>query len=143
MEDFLLQDKEAENKFGLKLKDAVRRAKANKRNLLRRVPIYCTGDIKNGPDTYRSIVQANGGTFAIYTGRPFVKKTSPEEDDGPAEPVYLITGQTPNERKLWAKFAEMAVEGNMIPRVVDSEWLLDVAMSQTHKWDDRYLADKK
>ncbi|CZR61128.1 related to RTT107-Establishes Silent Chromatin [Phialocephala subalpina] len=143
VEEFLLKDKGAEKKFGLKLKDAVSRAKANKRNLLRRVPVYCTADIKNGPETYRSIVQANGGTFGIFTGRPFVKKISPEEDDGPAEPVYLITGQTPKEKQLWGKFAEMAVEGNMIPRVVDSEWLLDVAMSQTHKWNNGYLADKK
>lgn len=143
VEDFLLRDKEAEEKFGLKLKDAVSRAKANKRNLLRRVPIYCTADIKNGSDTYRDIVQANGGTFAVYNGRPFVKKTSPEEDDGPAEPVYLITGQTPKERALWAPFTETAIAGNMIPRVVDSTWLLEVAMSQKIKWDNTYLADRQ
>ncbi|KAE8453748.1 hypothetical protein EG329_009259 [Mollisiaceae sp. DMI_Dod_QoI] len=143
VEDFLLQDKQNEKKFGLKLKDAVTRAKANKRHLLRRVPIYCTSDIQNGPETYRNIVEANGGTFAIYTGRPFVKKTSPEEDDGPAEPVYLISGYKPSERKLWSKFAEMAKEGNMIPRIVDSEWLLDVAMSQQQKWNEKYLAEKK
>lgn len=143
VEDFLLEDKANERKFGLKLKDAVARAKANKRSLLRRVPIYCTANIANGPETYKQIVAANGGSFAIYTGRPFVKKTSPEEDDGPAEPVYLISGQQPSERSLWEKFTEMAKDGNMIPRVVDAEWLLDVAMSQQNKWHAKYLAEKK
>lgn len=143
LEDYKLRDQQNEKKFGLKLKDAISRAKANKRSLLRRVPIYCTADVKNGPETYRDIVQANGGSFTIYSGRPFVKKISPEEDDGPAEPVYLISGQQPSERKLWPKFAEMAKEGNLIPRIVDSEWLLDVAMSQQNKWNDKYLAERK
>ncbi|KUJ20570.1 BRCT domain-containing protein [Mollisia scopiformis] len=141
--DFLLQDQQNERKFGVKLKDAIGRAKANKRSLLRRVPIYCTADITNGPDTYKDIINANGGSFAIYTGRPFVKKTSPEEDDGPAEPVYLLSGQKPSEKLLWPKFTEMAKEGNMTPRIVDSEWLLDVALSQQNKWNQSYLAERK
>ena len=137
---FLLKDTESEKKFGLKLKDVVARAKANKRTLLRRVPIYCTPEIPNGPETYRSIVEANGGTFALYRGRPVIKKISPEEDEGPAEPVYLVTGQRPEEKKLWPKFIEMAEAGNMIPRIVLSEWLLDVAMSQKQKWNNSYSA---
>jgi hypothetical protein len=140
VDKFLLKDHENEKKFSLKLKDVVARAKANKRNLLRRVPIYCTQEIPNGPDTYKSIVEANGGTFAIYRGRPMIKKISAEEDTGPAEPVYLVTGQRPDEKKLWPKFIEMAEAGNMIPRIVHTEWLLDVAMSQQQKWNKNYLA---
>lgn len=143
VEEYLLKDIVNEKKFGLKLRDVVARAKANKRNLLRRVPIYCTNEIPNGSGTYKSIVEANGGIFALYRGRPTIKKTSPEEDDGPAEPVYLLTGQSPAERALWPKFEQMATDGNMIPRIVDPEWLLDVAMSQQHKWNDRYLITKK
>lgn len=140
VDKFLLKDQENEKKFNLKLADALHRARANKRYLLRRVPIYCTAEIPNGPDTYKSIVEANGGTFYIYRGRPTIKKTAPEEDEGPAEPVYLITGQRPDEKKLWPKFTQMAEDGNMIPRIVSTEWLLDVAMSQQHKWSDKYLA---
>ncbi len=140
VDKFLLKDQENEKKFNLKLADALHRARANKRYLLRRVPIYCTAEIPNGPDTYKSIVEANGGTFYIYRGRPTIKKTAPEEDEGPAEPVYLITGQRPDEKKLWPKFTQMAEDGNMIPRIVITEWLLDVAMSQQHKWSDKYLA---
>ncbi|KAG4433917.1 hypothetical protein IFR05_010614 [Cadophora sp. M221] len=142
VEDFLLKDVESEKKFGVKLKDVIARAKANKRSLLRRVPIYCTPKIEN-PGIYKSIVEANGGTFASYRGRPTIKKTTAEEDDGPAEPVYLLTGEHPEERKLWPKFEEMARDGNMIPRIVPVEWLLDVAMAQQHKWSDKFLATRK
>lgn len=141
-DEFLLKDADKEKEFGVKLKDVVSRAKANKRSLLRRVPIYVTKDIPNGPDTYRAIVEANGGTFAVYSGKPTIKKVNPE-DDGPAEPVYLITGPRPDEKLLWPKFIEMAKDGNMIPRIVDTEWLLDVALSQQQKWKESYLVSKK
>ncbi|CAL3968775.1 unnamed protein product [Diplocarpon coronariae] len=143
IDDFLLKDVDNEKKFGLKLKDVISRAKVNKRCLLRRVPIYCTNEIPNGSGTYQSIVEANGGTFALYRGRPTIKRTTAEEDDGPAEPVYLLTGQTPAERALWPKFEQMARDGNMIPRIVDTEWLLDVAMSQQNRWNEGYLVTKK
>jgi hypothetical protein len=144
VEDFLLKDTAKEKEFGVKLKDVVARAKANKRCLLRRVPIYVTKDIPNGTDTYKEIIEANGGTFGIYTGKvPAIKKVNPEDDDGPAEPVYLISGLKPDEKKLWSKFMTEGKDGNMIPRIVDTEWLLDVALSQQQKWSDRYLIEKK
>lgn len=142
VDEFLLKDEDNEKKFKLKLKDVVARAKANKRNLLRRVVIYCTVDIPNGPDTFKAIVESNGGQFHLYRGRggAQIKPTKPEEDDEEPEPVYLITGPRPEERRLWPKFVEMAENGNMIPRIVHTEWLLDVAMSQQLKWSDKYLA---
>jgi hypothetical protein len=142
IEDFLLKDMVNEKKFGIKLKDVLARARANKRSLLRRIPIYCTAEIANGPDTYKAIVKANGGEFFLYRGKggAMIKPTKPEEDSIGPEPVYLITGLRPEERKLWPKFTEMAENGNMIPRIVHSEWLLDVAMSQQLKWGEGYLA---
>jgi hypothetical protein len=142
IDDFLLKDLVNEKKFGLKLKDILVRAKANKRCLLRRKVIYCTAEIANGPETYNAIVKANGGDFNVYRGKggAMIKPTKPEEDDGEPEPAYLLTGPRPEERKLWPKFTEMAEKGNMIPRIVHAEWLLDVAMSQQLKWADQYLA---
>lgn len=141
-QSFLLRDQDNEKKFKLKLQDAVTRAKVNKRSLLRCVPVYCTAEIPNGPETYKSIVESNGGIFSIYRARggSTIKPTKPEEDDGPPEPVYLLTGTRPEERKLWEKFSEMAKAGNMIPRIVVHEWLLDVAMSQQLRWSEKYLA---
>jgi hypothetical protein len=138
IESFVLKDAPNEKKFGVKIKDVVQRAKANKRSLLKHLPIYCTKDIPNGPDTYKEIVEANGGRFAIYTGKPVVRKISPDEDDTGGEPVYLVTGDKPSERRLWSSFVEMAEAGNMDPRIVTTEWLLDVAMAQQLKWDDKY-----
>lgn len=139
----LLKDDEHEKKFNVKLKDVVARARANKRSLLRRVPVYSTLAIPNGADTYKAIVEANGGMFKTFTGKPTIKEVDPEDDEGPAEPVYLISGLTPAERSLWPKFTDMARKGNMIPRIVDTEWILDVALSQQHKWSEKYLLQKK
>ena len=125
----------------MKLKDAVGRAKNNKRLLLRRVPIYCTDDIPNKPDTYKDIVQANGGTFTVFRGRPFARKVNPEEDEGGNERVYLISGTKDKEKALWPTFREEARKGNMVPRIVSIDWILDTAMAQQLKWNDAYLLD--
>lgn len=135
---FLLKDTSNEKKFNIKLKDAVARAKTNKRSLLRRVPIYCTEDIPNKPETYKDIVQANGGTFTIFRGKHFAKKVNPEEDEGGMEPVYLISGTKEKEKALWPAFREEARKGNMVPRIVGQDWILDTTMSQQLKWDDVY-----
>lgn len=138
-EKFLLNDKANEKKFDCKLKDVLARAKVNKRKLLAGVLVYCTPDVPNGPETYKGIVEANGGFFALFTGKPVIKKTSPEEDTGPAEPVYLLSGTKSSETKLWPKFTANAKDGNTIPRIVTTEWLLEVALSQQNKWNDKYL----
>ncbi|KAH8808419.1 BRCT domain-containing protein [Xylogone sp. PMI_703] len=141
---YLLNDKENEKKFDMKLKESLARAKVNKRQLLRGTPIYCTAEVPNGPDTYKSIVEANGGLFYVYRARSgsTIKRINPEEDENGGEPVYLITGLRPEERKLWPKFEEMAKGGNMEARIVQPEWLLEVALSQELKWTTKYLAPK-
>ncbi|CAG8957201.1 hypothetical protein HYFRA_00009402 [Hymenoscyphus fraxineus] len=140
-EAHLLKDTENEKKFDVKLKDAVVRAKANKRSLLRHVPIYCTNDVPNGSDTFKSIVQANGGIFSLYAGKISLKKVDPKDDPNGPEPVYLITGDKPNDRKLWPGFIAMAKRANMIPRIVTTSWILDVGMAQQLIWKDEYLIE--
>ncbi|RDW72027.1 hypothetical protein BP5796_08061 [Coleophoma crateriformis] len=142
---FLLRDKAFEEKNGSSLTKVVQRARKNKRKLLHNVPVYCTAEIGKGlPETYESIVRANGGLFSLYRGRGgmAIKPTNPEDDIGGGEPVYLITGLKPEERKLWPKFEEMVRAGNMEPRIVMAEWLLDTAMSQVLSWSDDYLTNK-
>ncbi|TVY40689.1 BRCT-containing protein [Lachnellula occidentalis] len=140
---FALKDTSNEKKFDLKLKDAVARAKANKRLLLRHVPIYCSEIIPNKPETYKDIVQANGGTLTLFRGKPFAKKVNPEEDEGGNEPVYLLSGTTEKEKAMWPMFREEARKGNMVPRIVSSDWILDTAMTQRLLWNDDYLLDDK
>lgn len=144
--DFLLKDKTNEKRFAVKLKDVVKRAKANRGKLLRGIVVYCTSDITNGPDTYKDIVEANGGTFNIYRARggATIKPSGPDSDDGKeAEPVYLVSGEKAEEKRLWPKFVQMAEQGGMEPRIVLTEWILDTAMSQELKWEERYLQVKE
>jgi hypothetical protein len=140
----LLKDTINEKRFGVKIHEAVNRAKSHKRHLLHGVNIYCLENIEKGSDTFKSIVESNGGMFYIYKGRGgSVIKPGKLSDDEEVEPVYLLSGTTPAEKKLWPRFEQMATEGNMEPRIVVPEWLLDTAMRQEYKWDDKYLGSKQ
>jgi hypothetical protein len=144
VEDFILQDKEAERKYSFKLEKSMARAKANRGKLLRGIPIYCTEKARNGPDSYQSIAEANGAIFKLYRARSgtTIKPTTAEEDGfAKPEPVYLLAGNSPDEKQLWERFSKMAEEGNMEPRIVDPDWLLDVAMAQEVRFDDKFLIE--
>lgn len=105
------------------------------------VPIYCTTQIKSGPDSYRPVAEANGAIFKTYNGRSStIKPTKPEEDSQGPEPVYLLSSNSKAERDLWPRFEKMAKDGNMLPRVVSSDWLLKVAMSQEVTFAQKDLA---
>lgn len=141
--DFILKDKENEKKFGIKLETSVRRARDNKGKLLWNTPIYCTANIKNGPLGYQAIAEANGAIFMMYGARSgsTIKPTKPEEDEGGPDPVYLLSNTSAEEKKLWKKFEEMAKKGNMEPRIVAADWLLDVVMTQQVSFDKKYLVE--
>ena len=143
--DHLLVDKENEERFGVTIETAVSRARANKGRLLWGVPIYCTADIKNGVECYKTIAEANGAIFKVYRARSgtTIKPTSEEEDGGAEpEPVYLLSSPSAAEKALWPKFEDMARNGHMEPRIVVSDWLLDVAMKQEMGFDDKYLVTR-
>lgn len=143
-EDHLLKDQATEEKWDIDLEVSAGRAKQWKGQLLRGTPIYCTEKIKAGPETYRSIAEANGAIFKPYTARSgtTIKPTTAEEDGyKEPDPVYLITTNNPEERNLWPKFRKMAEDGHMEPRVVTTDWLLNVAMAQQMRWDEKYLVE--
>ncbi len=141
--DYVLRDKEGEGRFHVVLAKTLARARANRGRLLWNVAIYCAADIKNGPESYREIAEANGAIFKTYRAHSGVtiRPTPPEADGGqPPEPVYLLTSAAPAERALWPKFEQMARDGHMQPRIVAPDWLLDVAMRQEVVFDEHYLA---
>lgn len=144
IEKYKLKDKANETKFGISLEKSVKKARANQGKLLWNIPVYCTADIKNGPDSFRVIAEANGAIFKVYRARSgtTIRPTNPDEEDGPPEPVYLLTSGSPSERQLWSKFEDMARQGNMEPRVVASDWLLDVAMRQEVIFKKSHLASE-
>ncbi|KAG9254638.1 uncharacterized protein F5Z01DRAFT_83660 [Emericellopsis atlantica] len=143
--NFILKDAKYEKEHKVKLDQSVIRAKANKGRLLRGVPVYCTDSISHGPETYQTIAQANGAIWLVYRARSgtTIKPTTAEEDGGaPPDPVYLLSTANPAERQLWPRFREMAKKGNMEPRIVAPQWLLDVAMAQENRFDDQFLVEK-
>lgn len=142
VEDYKLADKTNEKKLGIKLEKSIARARENKGRLLWGIPVYCTKDIKGGADSYRPIAEANGAIFKTFTGRgaSTIKPTKPDEDAGGQEPVYLLTSNSKAEKDLWPRFEKMVRDGNMEPRIVTADWLLQVAMSQELKFDKKYLA---
>ncbi|KAI0813069.1 hypothetical protein GGR55DRAFT_596183 [Xylaria sp. FL0064] len=140
-EKFILKDTENEKRFGLKLETSIQRAQKNKGMLLAGIPIYCTAGIKNGVESYQAIAEANGAIFMVYGPKSgsTIRPTNPEDDEGGPDPVYLLSTSSPEEKKLWKRFEDMARRGNMEPRVVASDWLLDVVMKQEDSFDEKYL----
>ena len=150
-ENYLLQDTEGEERLAFNLSDSLARAKTNKGQLLQGYTIYCTDTIHGGFETYRSIAEVNGGKCLMYRARAGSSATlragQDEENDvfKPGAPgyVYLISGSTPEEAKLWPKFRQMIEGVRKKPLVVRQDWILDLALSQHHAWRDYYpLTDK-
>ena len=150
-EQYLLQDTEGEDKMGYKLSDVIARAKSNKGQLLQGYTVYCTENIHGGFDTYKSIVDVNGGTCLMYRARAGSTATLraglDEGSDGSEveapENVYLISGTTPDEAKLWPRFRQMIEGMGKNPLVVRFEWMVDLAMLQMHQWRDDYILTDK
>ena len=141
---FPLDDKDFKQQSGSDLNDAVTRAKQNKHRLLKDFTIFCTEKAKF--DTYKDIVAANGGKCLKWDNRDTAVTASKrkiesqpkevsqnlEEDEG--DVLYLISELVKSEVKLWVKFRELAKKHDMVPRIVSTEWLLNVAMTQRIHW---------
>ena len=151
-ERYLLQDTEGEKRMRLRLSDCLARAKTNKGQLLKGYLTYCTESIHGGFETYRSIVEVNGGTCLLYrarAGSTATLRAGLDEETGGSEAgtsgyVYLISGITPEEAKLWPRFRQMVEGTGRKPLVVRNDWILDLALLQKHQWrNDFYpLTDK-
>lgn len=129
--DFLLQDREHEKMWNFRLADALKRAESNAGKLLQGRSIYCTEDVRGGFDTYKSIVETNGGTCRLYRARAVSNPGPRDESPSAAEEVHLMSGTTPGELKLWPKFKVMAEAAGLIPFIVSTDWLLNSALCQT------------
>ncbi|KAL1607730.1 regulator of Ty1 Transposition [Paraconiothyrium brasiliense] len=135
---------EFRKQHGIDLSDAITRAKQNKHRLLKDFTIFCTEKAKF--DVYKEIVAVNGGKCLKWDNRTTAVTASKrkiesqpkevsqnlEEDEG--DVLYLISELQKTEVKLWTKFRELAKKHDMVPRIVSTEWLLNVAMAQKIHW---------
>ena len=152
-----LQDRDAEERLGFKLEEALERAQVNDRKLFRGWSIFVTNDVSPGFETYKEIIQLNGGDAFLYRGRLGVTMSSGrvrndpaagnesqhQGDDDEFEYVYLVSGTSATEMRLWKTFREGAKKQNLTARIVRKDWLLSAAMSQQIKWDDKLALSEK
>ncbi|KAH0565393.1 hypothetical protein GP486_001210 [Trichoglossum hirsutum] len=145
LEDFLLRDTDGEERLGLRLADTLKRAKKNNRRLLAGETIYCTSNIY---DTYKTIIEANGGRCLIFRGSSRggagsnaskangTTDTDDESDGREIDDMLLVSGETPEEMNLWVAFDKMALSEGRGAKVTRAEWLLDVVMKQELEWEE-------
>ena len=145
LDDYRLEDSDGESRHEVDLAEVTIRAKANKCRLLRNDVIYCTEHIHGGFDAYKSIVEANGGRCLLYRARAGSVASSKMGDAISEQPeniglehIYLISGTTPKDAKLWPKFRDMVHAIGKCPRIVKNDWILDVALTQEMRWKDIY-----
>jgi hypothetical protein len=149
--DFPLVDKSAEKRFEFSLEEARARAQRNKNKLLQGYRICCVETIRGGFDAFKSIVEANGGECTLFRGRVSMIESRPrtgsDEEDEADHPerneVYLLTGVAPEHVKLWPRFRQMVQDVGKVPRIVNVNWLLDIAMSQEIRWKDEYEVNEQ
>ncbi|KAF2428882.1 BRCT domain-containing protein [Tothia fuscella] len=146
--DHYLRDKLTEETLGITLKESLEQAKANSHHLLQNWQIFCTEDVTGGFETFKFIVEANGGTCMLYKGRTAMNVTkrafanddvaAESQGDDEGDTLYLISGGTAKEKELWPRFGEMAKKAKMVPVVVKTDWLLSVCMRHVVHWNDKW-----
>jgi hypothetical protein len=128
------------------LRASLARAKENNRKLLKGWQVFCTERITGGFDTYKAIVEANGGSCLLFknktnmsTSKRMLNTEIPAANqEDYANFLYLVSDTSKEEVALWEPFNKMAEKANMEPMIVKKEWLLGVAMSQTITWKDEW-----
>jgi hypothetical protein len=152
MDPAILQDRDAEERMGLNLADALGRAKINDHKLFRGWSIFVTRDIPGTFDTFKTIISLNGGQAMMYQGRTgtTIPKRRLRDDpsaggesqhqggDDEYDCVYLVSGSSDAEQKLWKTFTELAAKQDLEARIVKADWLLHAAMSQQITWKDMW-----
>ncbi|EXJ85031.1 hypothetical protein A1O3_05706 [Capronia epimyces CBS 606.96] len=143
-EAFKLQDTENEKRLGLTLKSSRERAQNNHNQLLHGRSIYCMENVRGGFETFKSIVEANGGRCMLWRNRKGQKVSSGRTeseaglDTDANDDVYLLTDERNENKPLICRFKEMAEGSQKSARIVLTDWLLETAMSQQILPTQRY-----
>lgn len=153
-EKHLLHDQEFERANNFKLSEALERAQQNKHKLLKDWTIFCTDKPVGGFETYKDIIEANGGKCVMWKGRTITvtatkrkldltdKEVSQNQVEDEGDVLYLISDADKKDFPNWVKFRELAAKHDMTPRIVKTEWLLSVAMAQYVHWNPEWELDE-
>jgi hypothetical protein len=148
--------------MGFKLLHGLERARSNGHALLKGWQIFCTEKVKGGFETYKAIVNANGGICTLWRGRTTLQVskrsfTIASADSGSSDEIaeehttmvsqdveennilFLVSGTSKEEVASWDKFRHQARIADMGGLIVKTDWLLAVAMQQQivlpQKWE--------
>jgi hypothetical protein len=153
IDSYLLEDDEAEERLGFRMDEALERGEMNANRLLHGWTIFVTEKVSGKFETYKEIISINGGTAVPYKGRANVisgPRLPPSEDtdagaevenqggDEELDRVYLVSSTSDEEVKLWEKFETEAKKKGLEPRIVKTDWLINLAMSQRVEWDEKW-----
>jgi hypothetical protein len=141
--DHLLDDAAGETKLGCSLTEATARAADNGRKLFKGWQIFVTEEVNGGFDTYRGIVETNGGMCLPYQQKTHMKvsryaREADSQNSAEEDRLFLVSGTSTQERTLWGGFRAMAKEADMAPKIVSTDWLLGVTMAQQVLWRDEW-----
>ncbi|EXJ59033.1 hypothetical protein A1O7_06464 [Cladophialophora yegresii CBS 114405] len=135
-EDYVLKDTQNEKKFHISLSDSRKRAEKNANQLLQGRCIYCMEQITGGFETFKAIVEANGGRCILWRNRkgttvPSGRADSEATTDTDANnDVYLLSDENKSAPGLLARFREMVEGSRKVAKIVKTDWILETAMSQ-------------
>ena len=145
LDRYQLKDTNGERRYGIRLSAALERAKQLKGHLLQGQQIVVVEDIPGGFDTYQSIIHANGGKCLSFRARAGANAPITRDRHGtPIESdsfVYLVSGEASVHKKVWSRFGETVEAAGREPRIVRSDWVLDMALSQQIQSSDDYEID--
>ncbi|KAF3918499.1 hypothetical protein ABW21_db0205495 [Orbilia brochopaga] len=136
---FLLRDSEGEKRLHISLPQSLERALQNDGKLLDGLTVYVTPNVSGGWDTFRKIVEANGGTGLLFKT---IKRGAIAENKDAVTTKRLVLLAGGKEDKVTGGFRKMAKEAGWEPLVYRTDWVLDVAMTQKLVWSDKYLLGK-
>lgn len=147
-DEYILNDPESEQHYGIILNKVLERAKYNRGKLLVGQSIYVLEGVTGGFEQYKEIIEANGGKALLYRGRAGAINKSRADDDSEEDEsnglgsdfLYLVSSPNPSpaDIRLWQKFRQGVEAVGKVPRVVRTDWMLDMALSQEVKWDEKY-----
>jgi len=133
-EPYLLRDSDGEKRLSMNLSQSLERARKNDSQLLQGQIIYVTPGVHGGFETYRKIVEANGGVCLLFRGPPAKRATNVPDSDT----LVLLSGDDAADKKFWNPFLKMARTKEKEAVVYRADWLLDLAMTQRVEWTGKY-----
>ena len=114
------------------------RENKNKGGLFKGWTIYCTERDRARFDSIAKVVKRNRGGCLSYQGRNTKPPTRASlKEDGAR--LFLVSSSSKEDKALWPKFKDMALQAGYEPVIKQHDWLVNVALTQDLQlWEDEY-----